>query len=251
MTKTKFAVLHLAIAGLLVASSACLGGRVAAADTPRHAAPPPAPAPRRPRPETKVDVEDPRDYLDQKIIAMFMDHHATNGHFKFSVVPITPELWVAGEYPQWSEKRFTPQQMEQRVDEQLPIFDDSVLAILTIVFVGDLFSTGRVQFEVPEDICEYIFLENDRGQSLRCSRATLPLMRMPGPFTKQVNIDVEFGNLRSAEPDFFDTKSLKFVVGGLDFRHNEITYPYPLSDLFGDAPEALRALYRATGIWSR
>jgi hypothetical protein len=209
-------------------------------------APPPAPGVPT---DTRVNVDDPQQYYEQKIVAMVRDHHVTNGNFTMSVVPMPQELAIAGEYPKWAEKRWTDAQMLEQIEREKAAYAGNVHAVLTVVFVGDLYSTGRTQFQIPDDIAEYIFLENDRGQAVRCSRAVLPLMRMPGPFTEQVNVQLEFAGVTREHPDFLDTKSLRFVVGGLEFEQNAVVYRSPLSDLFADAPEVLRALYRSSGLW--
>jgi hypothetical protein len=208
--------------------------------------PPPATgAPAFDRPVTSAD---PRTYSTDKIVAMVTDHLATNGNFRMSVVPMTRELAIAAEYPKWAEKRYGEAEMVELARAGEGLYADSMYAVLTIVFVGDVFSTGRTQFEVPEDLAEYIFLENDRGQAIRCSRTTLPLMRMVGPFTKQVNVELQFDGLKR-DPDFLRTKSLKFVVGGMELESNEVVYRYPLTELFADAPAELQRLYRAAGVW--
>lgn len=206
---------------------------------------PPQPAAVTDHPLANADA---RTYSTDKIVAMVKDHLATNGNFRMSVVPMTRELVIASGYPKWAEKRYGEAKMVElaRADEGL--FVDSMYAMLTIVFVGDVFSSGRTQFEVPEDLADYIFLENDRGEAIRCSRATLPLMRMVGPFTKQVNVELQFDGL-ARDPDFLRTKTLKFVVGGMELESNEIVYRYPLTDLFDDAPPELQRLYRAAGVW--
>ena len=179
---------------------------------------------------------------------MVTDHLTTNGNFRMSVVPMTRELVIAGEYPKWTEKRYDEAQMVElaRADEGL--YANAMYAVLTVVFVGDVLSSGRTQFELPADLADYIFLENDRGQAIRCSRATLPLMHMVGPFTKQVNVELQFDGL-TQDPEFLRTKTLKFVVGGLEFENNQVVYRYPLSDLFADAPPELKRLYRAADVW--
>lgn len=241
-----------AISGLV--SIACFPTR---ADTtaPEEPVPAPAPAPAPAAPaipqDTRVDVEDPRLYYEQKIVALVRDHHVTNGNFTMSVVPMPQELAIAGEYPKWAEKRYSSAQMLEIIENDKAVYTGNVHAMLTVVFIGDIYSTGRTQFQIPDDIAEYVFLENDRGQAIRCTRAVLPLMRMPGPFTQQVNVQLEFAGVTREHADFFDTKSLKFVVGGLEFADNTVTYRYPLSDVFADAPEALRELYQSSGLWPR
>lgn len=245
------------VAFLAVATaSACFESKASTAPPESGAAPPPQRQtqrrpPRTPkaRPETRVVVDAPRDYFDKKILALTADHRVVEGNFTLNVLPVPLELHIAGQYREWEEKRLTPEQMLTEINAAAPAFSDSVFAMLTIMFVGDVLSPGRTQFEIPDDIAEYIFMENDRGEAIRCSRAILPLMHMPGPFTKAVNVNLEFANIREQNPSFFETKSLRFVVGGLDFRSNTVSYRYPFGDMFGDAPEALRTLYRDAGVW--
>jgi hypothetical protein len=199
--------------------------------------------------DTRVTVDDPQQYYEQKIVALVRDHHVTNGNFTMSVVPMPQELAVAGEYPKWAEKRYSTEQMIELIERDKPAYAGNVHAVLTVVFIGDIYSGGRTQFEIPEDIAEYVFLENDRGQAVRCTRAILPLMRMPGPFTQQVNVQLEFAGVTREHADFLETKSLRFVVGGLDFQNNVVAYRSPIADLFADAPEVLRDLYRRSGLW--
>ena len=206
-----------------------------------------------PQPVKSVDhplvSADPRTYAEDKIVAMVKDHLATNGNYRMSVVPMTRELAIASAYPKWAEKRYDDATMIELARAEEGLFADTMYAVLTVVFVGDVLSGGK-QLELPEDLADYLFLENDRGEAIRCSRATLPFMRLVGPFSEQANVELQFDGLRR-NPDFLRTKTLKFVIGGLSFAENEIVYDYPFTELFADAPPPLPRLYRDAGVWPR
>lgn len=249
-----------ALAATLLPSTACSTRQpdepVARAPTPPTArteprapdsAPPPAAPIQSPIPEDRRVDAPPATYYDEKIKAMFLDHMAANGNFKMSVIPLPPIFQIAGQYRSWAEKRRDPAEMMVLADEVRAHNTDLLMASLTLIYVGDMFSSGRTSIDVPQDIADYVFLENDRGQAVRSSRAVLPLMRSAGAMTKQVVVHFEFAGIERSHPDFFDTESIRFVVGGLDLADHTITYRYPLDDVFADAPEAILKLHRPVG----
>jgi hypothetical protein len=185
------------------------------------------------------------DYGVEKIKSLALAHRIEEGNFVLAVVPRTPQIDVALVYPSWEEKRYSAAERIAKSKEIARLHDNKLMAVVYVVFSGDIMSQGETSKQIPDDFAEYVFLENDRGDAVRCTSATLPLFRSAGAMSREVKVDVEFADLKapSGRSVLEGAKELRFVVGGLGFKSKTIRYAAPLRGLFGDAPRELRELF--------
>lgn len=194
------------------------------------------------------------DYTKKKILEIILSGLKDEGNFKFTVVPLPLELLVAQQYDEWEEKRYTYDEMILKAKAVQKQYENSVHALLAIYFIGEWDSKGETSKKIPEDIAEYIFLENDKGKALRCSQAIVPLMGGTVNYineSSQIHLEFPLRLKNTNESIFKDSEKIKFVVGGLGFKDNEIEYRLPFSELFLDAPTNIKNIYYDIGIWEK
>ena len=216
------------------------------------AAPAPAPdfGPREaPRPMFK-DLPiptDPLEYEKAKVLDLVKSHHTYQGNFLMSVVPLTHQLWAAGFYPDWVEKRYDLAKMAELTREFMGQAKGKLFARLVLRHHGDLLLHKEPHsLTLPPDLAEYIFLEVDGAEAVRCSAAEVPLFGgLVGPFSKQVAVTLVFDLPKELEARLVKKGKARFVVGGLGFDDHTIHYDLPLSDLTRDAPAELQRVFTA------
>jgi hypothetical protein len=191
---------------------------------------------------------DPKLYEQAKQLHLFRSHHVVQGNFLMSVVPVTHQLWAAGFYPQWAEKRYDTAQMVKLTRQFIDDSKDVLHARLVLYHHANVMvHGGEHSLKIPEDIADYVFLELDGFQPVRCKAADIPLMGgLVGPFSKQTAITLTFDLPAGAAARLQSGRgAAKFVVGGLGFKDNTLRYDLPLSALTSDAPPELQRLFRA------
>jgi len=213
-----------------------------------HDALKPKPAPPPIFKDLSPKLKDPTTYEPAKVLTLFKEHHHQQGNFLMGVVPMTTELWAAGFYPKWKEKRYTTPQMVERTQQDfLASAEDKLFARLVLFHHADVMvHKGEHSLTVPDDMADYVFLELDGRPAIRCSEAQIPLMHLVGPFSKQVAVTLVF-DLPPGVADRLENGKgkVRFVVGGLGFENNTFDYPLPLRDLTDDAPPELKKVFKA------
>lgn len=206
--------------------------------------------------------ESVKDYASRKTTELAKMQQRAEGHFDFTVAPLTLELLIADEYPKWQEKRYSHDKMVEKAKDFKSAYKDKLMAWLVVAFTGDWQSKGETSKKIPDDIAEYIFLENDKGKALPCESAEIPMMGSSvNTFNKLTVVQLKFSTiLPDTKKSILEpwshsnpkgTKKIKFVVGGLGLKNKEFEYEVPFSKWFLDAPPALKKLYYDAGIWKK
>ncbi len=194
------------------------------------------------------------EYWKNKMREFFNSRMRVEGNFKFMVVPTPAEWLIVFTYPQWEEKRYTYKEKVKEARNFKKEGEKNIYAVLVISFIGDWDSKGETSKKIPEDIADYIFLENDKGKFVRCSNAEVPLFGGTiNAFNKTFTTPLEFPSKfpDTKESIFAYTEKVKFVIGGLGFKNNEFEYKVPFSNLFSDAPPEIKEIYYDIGLWKR
>lgn len=176
----------------------------------------------------------------------------TEGNFSLIVRPMFIESVMGVLYYQWEEKRYSYDEIILKGKEFIKTYENRVFAILDLYFVGTMFSEGETSMKIPEDISEYISIENDSGRFLRCIETNI------SPWGCEVNafnrscivllvFPLKFPDTN--ESVFNNTDKIKFIVGGLGFKNNEFEYKVPFSQYYSDVPSNIKKFYYDLGIW--
>lgn len=184
-----------------------------------------------------------KDYWEHKTRELMLIKK--EGTFYVAVTPVPIELSIAQEYPKWEEKRYS---VEEMIAQAMIMRDAGKDRLLAAINIGlDKEGAGlATSMTVPDDISEYIFLENDAGKFVRCESAQLPIVKAVNIFNQTVGISVGFSD--PLHVVLGNTKSIKIVAGGLGLKDTAFIFRVPFSSMFGDAPPELRAIYNAIGV---
>jgi len=178
----------------------------------------------------------------KKIEELTSEKHDREGNFILSVVPYTEELYIANDYEEWIQKRYSKTRMVEEAKKIIRELDNGMIAILYFRYLGDYDSPGRTSIDIPTDFHEYIFAENERGEYLRCTD-TEGSHSSIGYFNELRTLILTFSKLTDDGKDIFENANeLIFVIEGLGFEQNRISYSLPLSDYFTDIPEEQREI---------
>ena len=191
-------------------------------------------------------------YYNSKIQEIMKSHYKREGYFTFSVMPMTIEWMIGQSYSNWLEKRYTKEEMISKAKALIKESEGSIHVMLTIAYLGDWNTEGETSKIIPSDIAEYIFIENEQGEYVRCEEADSPLGRSTvGIYNEISNISLKFPDAISdtGKSIFNNSKKIRFVIGGLGFKDNQIEYDLPLSSLFLDSPQDVKEIYYEIGLW--
>ena len=164
------------------------------------------------------------------------------GDFALVVYLYTEEVAISEGYEEWVQKRYSKAKMVEEAKKVIQGRGKELRALLFIAFGGDIFSEGRTSIDIPTDFHEYIFAENERGEYLRCTD-TEGSHSSIGYFNELRTLILTFSKLTDDGKDIFENANeLIFVIEGLGFEQNRISYSLPLSDYFTDMPEEQREI---------
>lgn len=195
-----------------------------------------------------------KKYSEKKRNELMLSQLKREGNFAFVVMPYSVEIAIANSYSDWEEKRYSYKKKILKAKEIKNVYKNILHAFLFINFTGEWDSKGKTSLKIPDDIAEYIFLENDKGKFVRCNRASISLMAgTVNMFNESTAIPLEFSLKcpQTNESILKNTKKIKFKVGGLGFKNNKFEYEVPFSKLFSDAPESLKKIYYEIGLWKK
>ena len=172
------------------------------------------------------------------------EKNVKEGNFGLAVGLFTEELLISEGYEEWVQKRYSKTKMVEEAKKELQEFDNAMMAILVIHFTGNILSEGKTSIDIPTDFHEYIFAENERGEYLRCTDTdNISWLRSVDVFNESEIIILTFSKLTDDGKDIIEGASeLIFVIEGLGFEQNRISYSLPLSDYFIDMPEEQREI---------
>ncbi|MCD6459435.1 hypothetical protein J7L67_02055 [bacterium] len=193
------------------------------------------------------------EYVSKKIQESYKNIKK-NGNFALLCLPGTLEFGIAGNYNTWQEKRFDNKRILQEIDTLKNETNNNIYIVIQVSFIGDATGDEIKSLKIPKDIQDYIFLENNNGLFIRCSKAEISGYNYTvNQFTDHIQIALKFPTIHpeTNESIFNDTETIKVIVGGLGFEDHTFEYKLPLSDYYLDAPDVLKKLYYESGIWER
>jgi len=193
------------------------------------------------------EKEEIEDYASAITLALMVTNMKSEGNFTYCVVPAVPQYIIAYDYQEYLEKRYTKKQIIEKVKSRLAVLEDKLSAVFFIGFAGDLQSKGETDKEIPEDFAEYLFLENDKGDFVRCSKANIPILNTVNVINESVVVELEFPLNYEKNgkqiPILENTEYIEFVIGGLGFKENRFRYKLPLYKMGENIPQLLNELF--------
>lgn len=188
-----------------------------------------------------------KDYASAITTPLMLTHTESGGNFRYCVVPLLPQYVIANTYPGYLEKRYTKKQIIEKVKEILAGRENKIIAGFFISFTGDWQSKGETDKKIPEDFAEYLFLENDKGDFVRCSKAVIPTFRTVNAINESVIVEFEFPLKYEKNGEqtsiLKNTEYIEFVIGGLGFKENRFRYELPVYKMGENIPQLLRELF--------
>jgi len=193
------------------------------------------------------EKEEIEDYASAMASALMVTHMKSEGNFMYCVVPTVPQHVIACDYPGYLEKRYTKKQIIEKAKSKLAVLEDKLSAVFLISFTGDLQSKGETDKEIPEDFAEYLFLENDKGDFVRCSKANIPMFNTANVINESIFVELEFPlnyEKNGKQVSILEnTEYIEFVIGGLGFKENRFRYKLPLYKMGENIPQLLNELF--------
>lgn len=194
---------------------------------------------------SELTLEEEFDNYFWNIVKTFTATHmkVENG-FIYIVFPYSPQLIIAGVYPEYLEKGYTKQQIIQEVEKGLSNYDAEpwLDAYFSIGLLGGTLDETRKK--IPEDFVEYVFLVNDKGDSVRGWE-----YGARGDAGEFIHFYFEFPITYEKGGSILEnTEYIEFVVWGLGFKDNRFRYRLPLYKMGEDTPEPLKELFTELNI---
>lgn len=193
------------------------------------------------------ESENIRNYGEKKGQAIALGTMRSEGNFGYSTFLYPPQLLLPKVCAGYLEKRYTKERMIADTKQELVYFEDRVIGFCAIYFVGDWMSKGTTDKTIPSDFAEYIFLENDKGDYVRCSKADVPLFSTVNIANKSVVVSIEFPIYYEKDSKqvsiFENTEYVEIVVGGLGLKNNRFRQKLPLYEVDDDIPQLLKEIF--------
>jgi len=193
------------------------------------------------------EKEEIEDYASGITSTLMVTHVKSEGNFRYCVVPAVPQYMIAYDYPGYLEKRYTKKQIIEKAKNIYDITKNKLRVIFLISFTGDWQSKGETEKEIPEDFAEYLFLENDKGDFVRCSKANIPMFNTANVINESVVVELEFPLYYEKNGEqvsiLENTEYIEFVIGGLGFKENRFRYKLPLYKMGENIPQLLNELF--------
>jgi hypothetical protein len=194
-----------------------------------------------------VLAEDTKDYGLRKTQEIMLSNLKKEGAFGCIALPLSVEYLIIGWYPTWLEKRYTEKRMIAEAKQIAEQSKGVLKALLLISYVGDSTSQGRAELNIPEDLAEYVFVENESGIFFPCIEAYVsPLRRTVNALNETTPVALSF---KVTQALFENAQTLIITVGGLGFQDKTFRYSLPLSSAFQDCPKEIREVFIHSGIW--
>jgi len=201
----------------------------------------------------KNEIEKYASKLDYKLMLL---HTKTEGNFLFYVAPIVPQHLLARTYLEYLEKRYSNERILKEAQLLIAPYKNKLPAVLLISFMGDWDSKGETSKTIPDDLADYLFLENDKGDYVHCLSAEIPFMENTVNIINDIaSITLSFSLTYEKEGKkqsiLENTDYIEFVIGGLGFEDNRTRYDLPLftvTDEVLDIPESLKELFVNLGL---
>lgn len=193
------------------------------------------------------EKEEIEDYASEITSTLMVTHMKSEGNFMYCIVPAVLQYEIAYDYPGYLEKRYTKKQIIEKVKSKLAALEDKLSTVFLISFTGDLQSKGETDKEIPEDFAEYLFLENDKGDFVRCSKANIPMFNTANVINETVIVELEFPlnyEKNGKQVSILEnTEYIEFVIGGLGLKENRFRYKLPLYKMGENIPQLLNELF--------
>lgn len=187
-------------------------------------------------------------YFDQKMQRIMASHLLGDENFYAVVIPITDQYIVASHYKEWVRQGYREGQMVNLAKEAVSQAQGKFYVFLRIGLAGGVSPTGRQSVALPANLEESVWIVTDRGDTLHCEKAEVPFARAVGLLNLEVDATLVFPTTLKKggrERDILqEANFIDFVVKGLGFKKDRIRYRLPLSQLFDDAPEVIKRLFR-------
>jgi hypothetical protein len=187
-------------------------------------------------------------YFDKKIQQIMAFHLLSEESFYLFVVPITDRYIIASQYKQWVAQGYREEEMVNLSKEAVSRVEGKLYVFLRAGLAGGVVSTGRQAVVLPENLKDSVLVVTDRGDTLRCEAAEVPFARAVTLLNPEVEAALIFPTTLKKggrERDVLrEATSIEFVIKGLGFKRDRIRYALPLSQLFEDAPEVIKRLFR-------
>jgi TonB family protein len=142
---------------------------------------------------------------------------------------IPPQLHIATESIGWMQKRLSEAEIRLAISGATDIYKNSIPALVDLRLSED--AEPGFSFKVPKDIKDYLFLENDTGDFVRCSEASIPALGLVNLINPSVTLTVAFpSELPDGTPLISDTtRSVVLVVSALSSTSDvRLTWPVPI-----------------------
>ena len=187
------------------------------------------------------------DYFDKKSNELLHEYMHQEELFAYSLIPMPYEYQIIYEYTEWQKKRHSKEKMVEKAQALLnsQLHKENLLFQFMIQYTGDLFSEGKTEVDFPDDLQEYIFLENDSGDYVRCNKLAGNIVEYGSVGATSL---IESGDLTIQFPKKLNkntlitdnTNYIKVVFEVSDLDKNEFVYIVPLSEKWSDMPEEVK-----------
>jgi len=193
------------------------------------------------------------EYTGNLLASLMLTHTKIEGNFLFSIIPMTPQYLLAQTYPEYLEKRYSQERILKESRLLIAPYETILPAGLLVSLMGDWDSKGETSKTIPEDLSEYLFVENDSGDYARCLSADIPFMEntvnvISDTASIAVKFSLSYERGGKQESILENTEYIEFVIGGIGFKDNRIRYELPLFVITEDLPEPLRELFIELGL---
>jgi hypothetical protein len=163
-----------------------------------------------------------------------------------SVSPSYDEINIGVNYESWQKKRYNSKLIIENSKDIIYFVNRNRLSNLIILYnAHDEQSFNEFKYSL-DDIQDYIFLENDKGEFLRCSRINLEwedYIAGTSTFGQSVILFEPFSD--DGVDIFKDSKTMTYVLSGICDEDIRITYDLPLSEYaYKDAPKKIKDLWQ-------
>ena len=110
-----------------------------------------------------------KSWATKKTEELGVETGVKEGNFALAVALYTEEVAISEGYEEWVQKRYSKTRMVEEAKRVIQGRGKEFRAILIIGFGGNFLSEGKTLIDIPTNLNEYIFAENERGEYLRCT----------------------------------------------------------------------------------
>ncbi len=181
-------------------------------------------------------------YLNKKLQKIINKGTVNLGDYTVISIPISYKFTLISTYYDYKKQGLEEREIILRLRKEFREWQRTGFPfVIVFLYKGNKRETGVL---VPDDLADYVYLENTRGVKGRIKFQKVPIKRALNAYNRKVIVNLIFSTIDKDGNFLLNTSRLtlhiKDIIPG--YSDVKISYPYPCRIDFSDAPPEIKRL---------